>query len=177
MKNINVGYGWVLLLGIGLGCSGDKAADAKKNVPQMDSAPYLLAVEPEEGLGVRAARESVKDQDAVVVVGRIGGSLNPWVNNRVAFQIVDPALPSCDDCKEGESCSCKTPWDYCCEIDKLPDAMALVQFVDAKGDVIKQDARSFFGVVELQTVMVQGVAERDEAGNLTILAGKLFVKN
>jgi len=54
--------------------------------------------------------------------------------------------------------------------------MALVQFVSEKGDVIKQDARAFFGVTELQTVMVQGVAERDDAGNLTILADKLFVK-
>ena len=176
MKNINITYGWLLLFGIVVGCSVDKAPAVKKEAPQINSAPYLLAAEPEDGLGVSAARKAVKDQDAVVVIGRIGGSLNPWVDNRVAFQIVDPSLPSCSDCKEGESCSCKTPWDYCCETDKLPDAMALVQFVDEKGDVIKQDARAFFGVTELQTVMVQGVAERDDAGNLTILADKLFVK-
>ena len=107
MKNINITYGWLLLFGIVVGCSVDKAPAVKKEAPQINSAPYLLAAEPEDGLGVSAARKAVKDQDAVVVIGRIGGSLNPWVDNRVAFQIVDPSLPSCSDCKEGNPAAVK----------------------------------------------------------------------
>ena len=160
-----------------IGCSPRENVTAEKNELRLNSTPYLLTAEPEGSLGVKAARESVKDQDPVVVVGRIGGGLNPWVQNRAAFQIVDPSLKACSDCEEGESCSCKTPWDYCCESDKLPKAMALVQFADDQGNILKQDARSLFQLIELQTVVVQGVAQRDDAGNLTIVADKMYVKN
>ncbi len=100
-----------------------------------------------------------------MMVGRIGGSLNPWVDDRGAFSIVDPSLLACSDEKEeGEPCSCKTPWDYCCETDKLPDAMALVKFVESDGSVVNHDARKVFNLVELQTVVVKGKAQRDDAG-------------
>ena len=54
--------------------------------------------------------------------------------------------------------------------------MALVQFADQDGNVLRQDARSLFDVVELQTVVVQGMARRDDAGNLTIVADRMFIR-
>ncbi|MCH2182388.1 MAG: hypothetical protein MK108_10320 [Mariniblastus sp.] len=177
MKNIPIVCSLGLILGIVVGCSSSETVTAKKSGPQLDNTPYLLNAEPEGSLGVKAARESVKDKEAVVIVGRIGGALNPWVDNRAAFQIVDTSLKACSDDKpEGAHSSCPTPWDYCCESDKLPTSMALVQFSDQSGSVVKQDARSLFNLTELQTVVVQGVAKRDDAGNLTIVADKMFVK-
>jgi hypothetical protein len=42
--------------------------------------------------------------------------------------------------------------------------------------VVKADARSLFDLKELSTVVIKGTAKRDEAGNLTVLASGLFVK-
>lgn len=82
-------------------------------VASYDGAKFVLSAAPEGGKHVTAAREAFKDGDDVVVIGRIGGSNDPWVNGRAAFSIVDPSLLACSDEKEeGEDCSCKTPWDY-----------------------------------------------------------------
>ena len=51
-----------------------------------------------------------------------------------------------------------------------------MKFVDESGATLKADARSLLKVTELSTVVVQGIAKRDEAGNLTILANGVFVK-
>lgn len=154
------------------------AEKATEEVSTYDGSKFMLSAEPAGGQNVIAVRETSKDGDDVVMVGRIGGSLNPWVDDRGAFSIVDPSLLACSDEKEeGEPCSCKTPWDYCCETDKLPDAMALVKFVESDGSVVNHDARKVFQLVELQTVVVKGKAKRDEAGNLTILADGMFVRD
>ncbi len=159
------------------GCSDSDSDSANVESPTYDASKFVLAAEPDGGQDVMAARESAKDQDDVVVIGRIGGGLNPWVEGRAAFQIVDASLIACSDEKEdGEPCSCKTPWDYCCETDKLPGAMALVQFVETDGSVVKADARQAFDLEELQTVVVKGKAKRDDAGNLTVLASGMFVR-
>jgi hypothetical protein len=38
------------------------------------------------------------------------------------------------------------------------------------------DARSLFGMKELQTVYVRGTASKDENGNLVVLATAVYVK-
>ena len=160
-----------------VGC-GQSETTLESVVSNYDASKFVLATEPAGGINVIDARDSSKDKQDVVVIGRIGGGLNPWVEGRAAFQIVDPSLLACSDEKEdGETCSCKTPWDYCCETDKLPTAMALVQFVEPDGTIVKADAREVFDVKELQTVVVKGTAKRDEAGNLTIMASGMFVRN
>ena len=76
----------------------------------VDGTPFLLMTEPEGAADVIKVREVAKDQEDVVIVGRIGGSENPWVDGRAAFSIVDPSLKSCLECgSEG----CPKPWDYC----------------------------------------------------------------
>ena len=157
-----------------IGCS---EPEAESTASTYDASRFVLASEPEGGLDVIAARESAEDQSDIVVVGRIGGGLNPWVEGRAAFQIVDASLLACSDEKEdGEPCSCQTPWDYCCETDKLPGAMALVQFVETDGATVKADARNAFNLKELQTVVVKGKAKRDDVGNLTVLATGMFIR-
>ena len=109
------------------GCGGEKKPNAKANEPTTyDATGFLAKAEIPGAKDVIAVRKDSKDGDDIVVVGRIGGSIDPWVEGRAAFSIVDRSLKACSDDKEdGEPCSCKTPWDYCCETDKLKDASLL----------------------------------------------------
>jgi hypothetical protein len=134
---------------------------------------YLLAAEPAGALEVRAARADAADQATVVVVGRIGGSVDPWVAEAAAFTIVDRALTPCSERPDD---TCPTPWDYCCDRNELPAATVTVQVVDQGGQLVAVDARKLLGVEPLQTVVVRGRAQRDTAGNLTVLADGLFVR-
>jgi hypothetical protein len=162
MKRVYVGLGFVfgavLVAGIAMAAEGDA---------------YKLAEAPKDAAEVLATREAAKDQQPVVVVGRIGGRTNPWIKGVAAFSIVDRSLTPCNEI-EGDTCP--TPWDYCCEAD-LPKATVFVTFVDGDGKVVKQDARELLGVKELDTVFIEGKAKRDKAGNVTVVASKLFVQS
>ena len=116
MKKYVATVAGVALAGLLIGCSQEAAtptASDQTNVnpsPAVDGSKFLLTVEPEGATDVIKVREEAKDQDDVVIVGRIGGSENPWVAGRAAFSIVDPSLKSCIDvgCDE-----CDKPWDFC----------------------------------------------------------------
>lgn len=147
-----------------VGCAKDKDSGATT-----DRSSFLLENEPNGAVDVIKVRKDAADGDDVVIVGRIGGSVDPWIEGRAAFSIVDNSLKSCME--DG----CETPWDYCCS-DNLATSTALVKVVDQNGLLVKSDARKLLKVKELSTVVVKGKAERDEAGNLVVLANGIFVK-
>ena len=156
------------------GCSQDaETTSPTDSTPSVDGSRFLLSDEPDGAGEVIRVRETAKDGDDVVLVGRIGGSEDPWISGRAAFSIVDNSLRACSDIPEDK---CPIPWDYCCETHKLPTSTALIKVVDADGKLVKSDAKSLLGVEELSTVVVQGKARRDEAGNLTVLATGVYVK-
>lgn len=161
------------VLVLAFGCSQQETDELVPSPEPVDGGQYLLSEEPRDANDVIAVRESAQDDEAVVVVGRIGGSRDPWVEGRAAFSIVDLSLKACSDI-EGDTC--KMPWDYCCQTDLLPDATVLVKVVDESGELIGTDSRELLSVKELDTVVVNGKAKRDDAGNLTVLASKLYVK-
>jgi len=183
MKPVNLLTRSVLTLMLGLlsitGCSRDTASQSEPEQPATETvtataaADLLLVSEPAGAGDVIAVRQQASDGDDVVVVGRIGGSENPWIDGRAAFSIVDNSLKACSDI-EGDGCP--KPWDYCCETSRLADASALIKVVDADGNLIAGDAKQLLGVRELSTVVAQGKAQRDEAGNLTVLASAIYVK-
>jgi hypothetical protein len=157
------------------GCS-QGTPTAATDVPAavaVDGSKFLLTSEPDGAGEVISVREAAADGDDVVIVGRIGGSENPWIEGRAAFSIVDNSLKACSDIP-GDGCP--IPWDYCCETPKLPTSTALIKVVDEAGDLIKADARQLLEVKELSTVVVKGKAKRDDAGNLTVLTSAIFVK-
>lgn len=135
------------------------------------ASQFIAASEPNGAIPVGEARESVKDGDDVVLVGIIGGSSKPFVDGLAAFTIVDSKVPYCAD-DEG----CPTPWDYCCEQGQVKDNIATVKVVDESGKPVATDARGLLDVQELSTVVVKGSAERDEQGNLAVLASQIFVR-
>ncbi|MDP1561443.1 MAG: hypothetical protein Q8M16_08610 [Pirellulaceae bacterium] len=150
-----------------LGCQGDTAAIPEQ---KLSNAAYLLTTEPSEAVPVGQARTTAEDGQSLTIVGYIGGSEAPFVSGAAVFTIVDPAVPRCAEAND------PTPWDYCCQQEALKTNMATVQFVDEGGEILYHDAKAWLGIKELDLVMVQGTAKRDEAGNLILAAEKLYVK-
>lgn len=144
---------------------------AAESLPGTVEKAYLLEKAPQKAAEVAAIRKDAKDQQDVVVVGRVGGRKSPWVKGAAAFSIVDRSLKACSE-RPGDTCP--TPWDFCCEAD-LPKATLLVLVQDADGKLIKKDARELLGLKELDTVFIQGKAKRDKTGNVSILASKFYV--
>jgi len=159
----------ILLVPFAAGCGqSEKAPQA--NAGNGAESAYLLAEEPQGAAGVAEARQASAEE--VTIVGRVGGSPDPFVEGVAAFTIVDPEIPSCA-AEEG----CPTPWDYCCQLDRVKDGIAMVKVVDAQGKPVATDARELLGVKGLSTVVVHGDAQRDDQGNLTVLAEKVYVRS
>lgn len=132
----------------------------------------LLEQEPAGAIGVLETRKQAQDGDAVVVVGRIAGSREPFVSGRCSFSITDLSIMPC---AEGEGCP--TPWDCCCTPkEELLPATAQVKFVDANGKSLNAGAKEVFGVKELTVVVIKGKAARDESGNLTVIGNGLYAR-
>ena len=96
-----------------VGCT--RTDPAPKNTPapiasEAAKGKHLLASEPAGVKGVIDVRKSAKDGDEVVVVGRIGGSKEPFTKGRVSFTIVDPSFVPCNEKGDDDS---ETPWDFC----------------------------------------------------------------
>jgi hypothetical protein len=161
-------------LGVAVGiqlCGALAPASAAAPAASTVDKSYLLEEEPEDAADVIATRKDSNDQQEIVVVGRIGGRVNPWVKGMAAFSIVDRTLKPCNEI-EGDAC--KTPWDYCCA-PNLSKGTLLVMVADTDGKVVKKDARQLLGVKELDTVTLVGKVKRDKTGNVSILASKLYL--
>lgn len=96
-----------------IGCT--RTDPTPKNAPNPKAsdeakAKYLLASEPAGAKGVIDIKKEAKDGDQVVVVGRIGGSKEPFTKGRVSFTLVDPSFVPCNEKGEEDS---ETPWDFC----------------------------------------------------------------
>ena len=164
---------WMLLgvFALATGCNTSTVVQESDSKVGSGSSQYLAAVEPDGALPVGEARKSVKDDQAVALIGVIGGSSEPFVDGLAASTIVDAKVPCCS-ADEG----CPTPWDYCCTQDQVKDNIATVKIVDNAGKPVAADARKMLNVKELSTVVVQGTARRDDQGNLTVAASKVFVR-
>jgi hypothetical protein len=163
----------VLLLGVVLlvGC-GPGGSQVPESGPPAADSKYLLTTEPAGAQDVKRALDTAQHGDEVVVVGRVGGEVDPWVGGLAAFNVADLSLKPCNEI-EGDNCP--TPWDYCCAPD-LATKRTLVKVVDADGKVVATDAKQLLNLTELQTVVIQGTARRDDAGNLSLLATGIYVR-
>jgi hypothetical protein len=175
---MSVAGGMLALAGF-LGCSSQSSTApvaqtaAPSPTPSAAGAKYRLDAEPAGARNVADVRAAAVDGEKVVVVGRIGGDVNPWVEGRAAFTIVDLSLQACSDIP-GDSCP--TPWDYCCATDGLKTGSILVKVVDEGGQLVADDARTLLGVAELDTLVVEGTLQKGEEGNATVLASHVFVR-
>lgn len=154
-----------------LGCSDSTTPTDATSSTTENGKQYLVTSEPSNAIGVGAARQSAESGDEVTLVGRIGGSHEPFVDGIAAFTIVDESVPYCSD-EEG----CPKPWDYCCKQDQVKENIATIKVVDESGSPVSSDARKLLGVKELSMVVIRGQATRDEQGNLSVAAKQVFVR-
>lgn len=159
-----------LLTIVCLGCQGGNDSPGAAG-PSAEAQAYLLTSEPTGVRQVTEIQAASKTGDQVILVGKIAGSEEPFVKDVAAFTLVDLAVPHCPP-EEG----CPTPWDCCCHFDEAQAKQAMIQVVDDEGNPVSTDARKLLGVQGLSEVVVQGKVERDDKGNLTVLASKVFVR-
>lgn len=133
----------------------------------------FLASAPAEAMGVKAAKAGAKPGDKVVLVGRVGGSKEPFVPGRAVFTVVDTAVKSCADNPED---TCTTPWDYCCESrDEITANAATVQVTGADGQPLKAGLEGVHGLKGLSVVTVVGTVAQAEGPNLLVRAEGIHI--
>lgn len=168
----------LLALGLFVGCgqkdsstaSKDKTSGKTPSTTSAEGKEYVLSAEPQGAKGVLEARKETKSGDDIVLVGRIAGSEKPFVDGRASFMVTDLSIKPCE-ADEG----CPTPWDCCCTpTEELLPATAHVKFVGPDGKTLPVAAQKLLGVKELAVVVVKGKADRDDKGNLTVVANGLY---
>lgn len=122
----------------------------------------------------------------VVMVGHVGGLANPWAGvhpdypfakSQAVLFLADPQAVIENEAAghahaPGEECA------FCAAhaADKA-DLLAIVQFVDEKGDVLQTDVRDLFDVKEKDTVVVSGKAYVTDGGILVVNAKNVYIRN
>lgn len=113
MRRFAIAWAPALALGVALGCGAGEEPSAGAGAPangRTDPSKYMLSSEPADPQGVADLRESARDGDDVVMMGRIGGMENPWLDGYVGFTLVDPSVKHCHELGDD---GCSKPWDYC----------------------------------------------------------------
>lgn len=166
-------YSWIsacaLIMMLAAGCGSHAESPRPSTTAATDGRVFQLPTEPANPIGVLELRESSKDGDAVTLLGRIGGGQKPWIDGRAAFLLVDDGVaPACRDEECGDECA------HCAAA--LAEATTVVKFVDEQGKVIATDAQTLLGIKDFQTVVVQGIARKDKAGNVSVVADGIYVR-
>ncbi len=164
--NYSIGKKWLTgMIGAAALATNALAASPEAEKLVVLDAPTTATV------GVIAAKEKVKDGDRIVVEGRV----KDFVNGQAVFTLADKAMKSCKD--NGEDCP--TPWDFCCETkETITKNTATVILVGPAGGkkAVKEDLKGVKGLDNLVAVAVSGIARKDKAGNLMVLADRNHVQ-
>jgi hypothetical protein len=144
------------------GCGGDAAPTAITGSSGGATASYLLKTDMPEALNVYRAKKMAEGEE-VLVWGRV----REEVEGSGAFTIIDDVI---DYCGRGQhDCGCPTPWDYCCELEKVPEASLAIEIWDAEGEVVeipKGDMR------RLDLIALKGKLQKTESGGLMLVSSE-----
>jgi hypothetical protein len=155
--------------------SGEKSAPGSKaaGLP----AGLFVPTEPADAKSVIDAKRDAKAGEPIVIRGRVGGAVDPFVAERAIFTIVDKSIPHCGEMKMDDACT--TPWDYCCEPgDKLAEHSATIQIVTADGRPLKTEVKNVPELKPTSEIVVKGkVAQKEGAKVLVVNAESIFVKS
>lgn len=133
----------------------------------------FITQEPAGALGVLKVRQSAKAGDHVTMIGRIGGSENPFVSNRAVFTMVDASLKSC--LEMGDAAHCPTPADYCCEdSSQLAKAMASVAITDKSGKPLVISLAADGSLKPLMWIAVEGTLQPTDGGAFIVNAEHIY---
>jgi hypothetical protein len=160
-----------------LGCGGDNAGQSRSvgadAAPLVDRSQYLLSDEPEGAVGVITARENATDGEPVVLVARIGGRKNPWIEGRAAFTVIDASMAIVTD--GAQSDANEVCMDDCCAALRN-GCTTLVKLVDQQQRVLPVDARELLQAGEGDMVVVQGQVKRASDDEFSIVASGVYVR-
>lgn len=177
MLNSTGAIGLALLLLAAVSGCGEQSVQATSKTgdshPSIDKSKYILSAEPDGAVGVMIAREDSQDQDDIVLVGRIGGRKNPWIEGRSAFMLIDASMSVVADGKEteeGQICM-----DDCCASLRA-ECTTLVKIVDDQGKPLAVDTRELLDVKENDMVVVKGKVQRDDEGTFTVAASGVYIR-
>jgi hypothetical protein len=108
--------------------------------------------------------------ESVVVVGRIfAGDMEPWDTGKASFLIAELPDEGHGEGHDADNCPfCKR------KAAKAPTA--IVQFVDAAGQVIPIDARKLFGVDKKDVVVIRGQATAGELRAMVVTATDMHIR-
>jgi hypothetical protein len=153
-------------------CSGKEESGPPSSVGVSASSlePFLARTAPQGARPVAEVRASAKDGESVAVQGRA----KDFVEGRAVVTVIDPSMPACDEA--GPMDDCPTPWDFCCDDPgDIAAASATIELRDQQGP-LRQSLKGLGGLNYLDTVVALGEVEKDEAGNLTVIARSLYVE-
>lgn len=162
------------------GCGKSEPTPKEKPSEKTPAAAPLpenlfLAAAPKDPKDIKAAKTGLKVGDKVVIIGRIGGSEDPFVAGRAIFTLVDKSMKTCDE--ESSMPGCKTPWDYCCDPREVITAnSAVIQVVGPEGQPLKTGLNGVKGLKPQATVTVVGTVKQAEGQNVVVNATGLYVK-
>lgn len=163
---------WIVIAAAGAlaGCSEkapvETAGETGGSAPQLEQV--VQAAPAPQAAGVAAARSEAKPGEPVVLTGRV----KDFVDGAAAFTVVDSSVPSCVEMGDG----CTTPWDYCCiPADKMAQNTAMVKVVGSGETPLPGSVKGVRSIDHLTTVTIEGTARKDDAGNLTVDASKIYV--
>jgi hypothetical protein len=119
--------------------------------------------------------ETLKDKkagDTALVVGLIGGKMEPFAKNRAVFQLIDASMKPCDLTNGG----CPAPWDYCCEPpEQILASSMTVQVVGADGRPLPLGLEGKDGLEPLTTLVVSGKVNQASDGVFVLDADKIMI--
>lgn len=158
---------FVLFSGLLLGSCGDAAEPDGNEPSQLDA--FWSEDAPSGAREVLDIRSTAGEGAEIVVRGRI----QHFVKGRSVIKLTDSSL---DSCREMDH-ACPTPWDYCCvEAEEIARHTIGVEFHDDGGSPLRESLKGFKGLEYLQTVTVTGTVNKDDAGNVTVVATALHRK-
>ena len=108
-----------------------------------------------EARGIAETKPTLAAGDTVTLKGKVMGTMHPFVDGRAAVVIGDDTtINSCDLMPDDH---CRTPWDACCVASEILQAgTAMIQIVDAEGQVVKRGLKGIEGMRELSRMRVSG---------------------
>jgi hypothetical protein len=152
------------LVGTLTGCGDASIAAERKRL--------VLAEEPAGATSIADARKNLIVQPEVTLVGRVGAAdQEPFEKGSASFVLSD--MPAAGHNHAGHDA------DNCpfCRHRAKEIPLALVQFVDDKGEVLKTDAPTLLGLEPGQTVVVQGRGKwNDKLELLVVRAGGIHIR-
>ena len=132
---------------------------------------FVLRAEPEQPTSIADAKAKIAENRRVEFVGRIGA--NEYFSPDKATFLVTEILPD-EHGHSGNQHADNCPF---CKRKAAEAPRAVVQFVDAAGEILAVDACKLFGIEPADTVVIRGTGELIASLNLLVVtADGIYLK-